>query len=73
MQNKIMKTYDLIIFGGGAGGFAAAITANDQKVKTAMINTGLPLGGICVNVGCVPSKSRPLPVRVEPSKTPKTL
>ncbi len=51
-----MKTFDLIIIGGGAGAFASAIRANELKAKTAMINTGLPLGGTCVNVGCVPSK-----------------
>jgi mercuric reductase len=51
-----MKTFDLIIIGGGAGAFAAAIRANELKTKTAMINSGLPLGGTCVNVGCVPSK-----------------
>lgn len=49
-------TFDLIILGGGAGAFAAAIRANELKAKTAMVNTGLPLGGTCVNVGCVPSK-----------------
>lgn len=48
--------YDLIILGGGAGAFAAAIKANELKKKTAIINAGLPLGGTCVNVGCVPSK-----------------
>ncbi|MCH8741768.1 mercury(II) reductase [Patescibacteria group bacterium] len=52
-----MKQYDLIIIGGGAGAFAAAIRANELKAKTAMINAGLPLGGTCVNVGCVPSKT----------------
>ncbi len=51
-----MKTFDLIIIGGGAGAFAAAIRANELKVKTAMINSGLPLGETCVKVGCVPSK-----------------
>ncbi len=51
-----MKTFDLIIIGGGAGAFAAAIRANELKAKTVMINAGLPLGGTCVNVGCVPSK-----------------
>ena len=51
-----MKVFDLIIIGGGAGAFAAAIRANELKAKTAMINAGLPLGGTCVNVGCVPSK-----------------
>ena len=52
-----MKTFDLIIIGGGAGAFAAAIRANELKAKTALVNTGLPLGGTCVNVGCVPSKA----------------
>lgn len=49
--------YDLIILGGGAGAFAAAIRANELGAKTALINIGLPLGGTCVNVGCVPSKA----------------
>jgi len=48
--------YDLIILGGGASAFAAAIKANELKKKTAIINSGLPAGGTCVNVGCVPSK-----------------
>ncbi len=51
-----MKTFDLIIIGGGAGAFAAAIKANELGAKTAVINSGLPAGGTCVNVGCVPSK-----------------
>lgn len=52
-----MDEYDLIIIGGGAGAFAAAIKANELKAKTLMVNHGLPLGGTCVNVGCVPSKN----------------
>ncbi len=52
-----MKNFDLIIIGGGAGAFAAAIRANELKAKIALINKGLPLGGTCVNVGCVPSKT----------------
>lgn len=52
-----MKKFDLIIIGGGAGAFAAAIRANELKAKTAIINAGLPIGGTCVNVGCVPSKT----------------
>lgn len=51
-----MKNFDLIIIGGGAGAFASAIKANELKKKTLMINGGLPPGGTCVNVGCVPSK-----------------
>ncbi len=51
-----MKTYDLIIIGGGAAGFAAAIKADELGAKTLMVNSGLPMGGTCVNVGCVPTK-----------------
>lgn len=52
------KKYDLIIIGGGAGAFAASNTANRLKKKTLMVNDSkiIPLGGTCVNVGCVPSK-----------------
>ena len=51
-----MKDYDLVILGGGAAGFAAATVADGIDADTAMINAGLPLGGTCVNVGCVPTK-----------------
>jgi len=51
-----MKTFDLIIIGGGAGAFAAAIRAAELKAQTVIVNAGLPLGGTCVNVGCIPSK-----------------
>lgn len=46
----------LLIVGGGAAAFAAATRAADLGVQVTMINDGLPLGGTCVNVGCVPSK-----------------
>lgn len=52
-----MKKFDLIIIGGGAGAFATALRANELGAKTAIINAGLPIGGTCVNVGCVPSKA----------------
>lgn len=51
-----MDKYDLVIVGGGAAAFAAATKANDLGASALMINAGLPLGGTCVNVGCVPSK-----------------
>ena len=50
------QQYDLIIIGGGSAAFAAAIRANDLQLKTLLVNGGLPLGGTCVNTGCVPSK-----------------
>jgi mercuric reductase len=49
-------SYDLVILGGGAAAFAAITEADRQGLSTALVNTGLPLGGTCVNVGCVPSK-----------------
>ncbi|MCH7760297.1 FAD-dependent oxidoreductase, partial [candidate division TA06 bacterium] len=52
-----MEKFDLVILGGGAAAFAAATKANDLKAKTAIVNSGLPIGGTCVNVGCVPSKT----------------
>ena len=48
--------YDLVILGGGAAAFAAITEADSRGLSTALVNTGLPLGGTCVNVGCVPSK-----------------
>ena len=50
------QQYDLIIIGGGSAAFAAAIRANDLQLNTLLVNGGLPLGGTCVNTGCVPSK-----------------
>ncbi|AFZ70372.1 mercuric reductase [Caldisphaera lagunensis DSM 15908] len=46
---------DLVIIGYGAAGFAALIKANELNVKPVLIGEG-PIGGTCVNVGCVPSK-----------------
>ena len=52
-----MDKYDLVIVGGGAAAFAAATKANDLGKTVMMINYGLPIGGTCVNVGCMPTKS----------------
>ena len=48
--------FDLIIIGGGSAASAAAIRANELGLTTLIVNAGLPIGGTCVNVGCVPSK-----------------
>jgi len=50
------SNYDLVILGGGAAAFAAITEASRRDLSTALVNTGLPIGGTCVNVGCVPSK-----------------
>ena len=48
--------FDLIVIGAGSGGFAAAITASEMGKRVAMINGGT-IGGTCVNIGCIPSKT----------------
>ena len=50
------KDFDLIVIGGGSAGFAAAIKGTDLGAKVAMVEANT-LGGTCVNVGCVPSKT----------------
>ncbi len=47
----------LVILGGGSAAFAAAIRATELGGKATIINARLPIGGTCVNVGCVPSKN----------------
>ncbi len=47
----------LIIIGGGSAAFAAAIHAHELGARATIINERLPIGGTCVNVGCVPSKN----------------
>ncbi len=51
------KKTHLVIIGGGSAAFAAAIRALDLDARVTMINAGLPIGGTCVNVGCIPSKN----------------
>ena len=48
--------YDLIIIGSGPGGYVAAIRASQLKMKVAVIERAEP-GGICLNWGCIPTKS----------------
>lgn len=49
------ERYDLLVIGGGSGGLAHAQRAAEYGAKAAVIEYG-PLGGTCVNVGCVPKK-----------------
>jgi len=51
----VTEKYDLIVVGGGSGGLAHAQRAAEYGAKVAAIESG-PLGGTCVNVGCVPKK-----------------
>jgi mercuric reductase len=49
-------SYDLAVIGTGSAGFSAAITAAEQGAQIALIGRGT-IGGTCVNIGCVPSKT----------------
>ena len=48
--------YDLVVLGAGSAGFSAAIAAADEGAQVALVGHGT-IGGTCVNVGCVPSKT----------------
>jgi dihydrolipoamide dehydrogenase len=54
-------TYDVVIIGGGPGGYNAAIRAGQLGLKVACVDKGIEgvsvLGGTCLNVGCMPSKA----------------
>jgi dihydrolipoamide dehydrogenase len=51
------KTYDLVVIGGGPGGYVAAIRAAQLGMTTACVEGRGRLGGTCLNVGCIPSKA----------------
>ncbi|MEL7590819.1 MAG: dihydrolipoyl dehydrogenase [Anaerolineaceae bacterium] len=51
-----MNEYDVVIIGAGPGGYVAAIRASQLGLKTAIIDREW-LGGVCLNVGCIPSKA----------------
>ena len=49
--------YDLVVLGGGPGGYSAAFRAADLGLKVAIVERYAELGGVCLNVGCIPSKA----------------
>jgi len=51
------ETYDVVIIGGGPGGYNCAIRAGQLGLKVACIEMRGKLGGTCLNVGCIPSKA----------------
>ena len=51
------NNFDLIVIGGGPGGYVCAIRAAQLGLKTACVESRGTLGGTCLNVGCIPSKS----------------
>ncbi|WP_165007645.1 dihydrolipoyl dehydrogenase [Neisseria yangbaofengii] len=49
--------YDVVVLGGGPGGYSAAFAAADEGLKVAIVERYSTLGGVCLNVGCIPSKA----------------
>src|SRR6187401_2786366 len=53
----MIDAYDFIVIGGGSAGYAAASTASRLGFKTAVIEGGRDVGGLCILRGCMPSKT----------------
>ena len=51
------NNFDLVVIGAGPGGYVCAIRAAQLGLKTACVESNKTLGGTCLNVGCIPSKS----------------
>ena len=49
--------YDVLVLGAGPGGYSAAFRAADLGLKTVLVERYATLGGVCLNVGCIPSKA----------------
>jgi len=49
--------FDLVVLGAGPGGYTAAFRAADLGLSVALVERGPTLGGVCLNVGCIPSKA----------------
>lgn len=51
------ESYDVIVIGGGPGGYVCAIRAAQLGLRTACVERSATLGGTCLNIGCIPSKA----------------
>src|SRR3954451_16945003 len=57
MGDNMPERFDLIVIGGGPGGYVAAIRAAQLGKTVALVEKRSTLGGTCLNVGCIPSKA----------------
>ena len=51
------RTAQLLVLGSGPGGYTAAFRAADLGLKVTLVERWQDLGGVCLNVGCIPSKA----------------
>jgi dihydrolipoamide dehydrogenase len=54
---EMVQEVQLVVLGGGPGGYNAALRAAELGVKTMLVESGPKLGGTCLHVGCIPSKA----------------
>lgn len=54
---SVEERVEMVVIGGGPGGYTAAFRASDLGMKTVLIERYPTLGGVCLNVGCIPSKT----------------
>ncbi|MGD8346758.1 MAG: FAD-dependent oxidoreductase, partial [Lysobacterales bacterium] len=57
MNETSSHEFDVVVIGAGPGGYTAAFRAADLGLKTALVERYPTLGGVCLNVGCIPSKA----------------
>ncbi|MFZ5511388.1 MAG: dihydrolipoyl dehydrogenase, partial [Pseudomonadota bacterium] len=56
-QGEVSLECDMLVLGAGPGGYSAAFRAADLGLKTVLVERYPTLGGVCLNVGCIPSKA----------------
>jgi dihydrolipoamide dehydrogenase len=59
-----IKNADVVVIGGGPGGYTAAFRLEDLGIKVILIEKEATLGGVCLNVGCIPSKALLHPAKI---------
>lgn len=57
VRNAVHRHGDVVVLGGGPGGYTAAFRAADLGERVVLIERHATLGGVCLNVGCIPSKT----------------
>ncbi len=57
VRNAVHRHADVVVLGGGPGGYTAAFRAADLGKRVVLIERRAVLGGVCLNVGCIPSKT----------------